>query len=180
MNNQLNAKIIAMLAVMIAVVAVVTLAVRVPIPGTPSGYVNLSDAAIYFAAFAFGPWAGLVAGGVGAAIADAIGFPQFIFLTFFAHGLQGLVAGYLGGRTNLFWRMLLGWAVGAVVMVAIYYLGEVAGIAGYTPPQAAIEVPSNIVQTIAGGLLGIPLVYAVRKAYPPINQIGFGSTCKEA
>lgn len=50
---------IAIAGVMIALVAVFTLFVRVPI-GT--GYFNFSDVAIYFASFAFGPWIGLVAG----------------------------------------------------------------------------------------------------------------------
>jgi hypothetical protein len=35
-------------------------------------------------------------------------------------------------------------------------------------------------QNVAGALVGIPLVYLVRKAYPPIDQIGFGKTWKEA
>jgi len=93
--------------------------------------------------------------------------------------LEGLVAGYLGGRSNSFRRMLVGWAAGTVVMVTIYFAGEYIGIAGYTPPAAFAEVLPNIAQNIAGALLGIPLVYAVRRAYPPINQIGFGKTWKE-
>ena len=51
--NKLDAKTIAVMAVMIAVVTVFTMAVRVPIPAT-NGYINFSDVAIYFAAFAFG------------------------------------------------------------------------------------------------------------------------------
>ena len=177
--SKLDGKTIAVLAVMIAVVTVFTLAVRVPIPAT-QGYINFSDVAIYFAAFAFGPWVGFIAGGVGAGLADVMGgYASFALLTFFAHGLEGLVAGYLGGRTNSLPRLLLGWAAGTIVMVAIYFLGE-AFIMGLGPAAAAAEIPANIIQNVAGAVIGIPLVYAVRKAYPPINQIGFGKTWKEA
>ncbi len=176
--NKLDAKTIAVLAVMIAVVTVFTLAVRVPIPGTP-GYINFSDVAIFFASFAFGPWVGLIASGVGTCVADLIGYPQTALLTLVAHGVEGLVAGYLGGRTNSLQRMLIGWAAGSVVMVTVYFVGEWVGLAGYTVPQAVAELPFNVLQVIAGGLIGIPLVYAVRRAYPPINQIGFGKTWKE-
>ena len=83
---------IAVIAVMTAVVTVFTLAVRIPIPGTPGGYVNFSDVAVFFTAFAFGPWIGFIASAVGTALADLIGFPATAPLTFFAHGLEALVA----------------------------------------------------------------------------------------
>lgn len=170
---------IAVLAVMIAVVTVFTVAVRVPIPGTPGGYVNFSDVAIYFTSFVFGPWIGFIAGGVGTALADLIGFPATTPLTFFAHGLEALAAGWIAWRVKSLRGMLLGWAAGAVIMVGLYFLGEIAGIAAYTAPQAIAEAPFNIAQVIVGGLIGIPLVYAVRKAYPPVDQIGLGKTWKE-
>ena len=169
---------IAVMAVMIAIVTVFTLAVRVPIPGTP-GYVNFSDVAIFFTAFAFGPWIGFVAGGVGSAIADLIGYPATAPLTFFAHGLEALAAGLIFLRFRSLRGMLLGWAAGAVVMVGLYFIGEMAGIAGYTQIMAIGELPFNAVQVGVGGLIGIPLVYAVRRAYPPIAQIGFGKTWKD-
>jgi energy-coupling factor transport system substrate-specific component len=177
--RRLDARTIAVLAVMIAVVAVFTRAVVIPIPAT-NGYINFSDVAIYFASFAFGPWVGLIAGGVGAALADvSLGYAFFAPLTFLAHGLEGFVAGYLGGRTNSLQRMLLGWAAGTLVMVGLYFLGEVTFM-GYSVAQAGTEAPFNLMQNVAGALVGIPLVYLVRKAYPPIDQIGFGKTWKEA
>jgi hypothetical protein len=44
---------------------------------------------------------------------------------------------------------------------------------------AALEAPGNFLQNVAGALIGIPLVYAVRRAYPPITQIGLGKTWKD-
>ena len=175
--NKLESQLIAVVAIMTAVTAVFTLAVRIPVP-TTGGYITFADVAIYFVSFAFGPLVGLVAGGLGAAMADMIGYPQFALLTFFAHGLQGLIAGYIAGRTNSLSRMSIGWVAGAAVMVALYFLGE-SFIMGMGMAAAATEIPGNLLQNVAGALVGIPLVYLVRRAYPPINQIGFGKTWKE-
>ncbi|NOZ26601.1 MAG: ECF transporter S component [Chloroflexi bacterium] len=165
MGRQLNPLAIAVIAVMTAVTTVFTLAVRVPVPAT-NGYVNLSDVAIYFTAFAFGPWVGLIAGGVGTALADLIGgYAQFALLTFFAHGLEGFVAGWLG-RDRQFTGMVVAWLAGAVVMCGLYLLGEGLVLTGWGP--ALWELPFNAFQNLVGAVVGIPLVLAVRRAYPPL------------
>ncbi len=71
-GSRFGAGRVALLAVMIAVTTVFTILIRVPIPAT-QGYFNFSDVAIVFASLAFGPWVGLVAGGVGTALADLVG-----------------------------------------------------------------------------------------------------------
>jgi len=176
MRTKLSPVSIAVAAVMIAITTVFTLAVRVPVPAT-NGYVNLSDVAIYFTAFAFGPWFGLVAGGVGAALADLLGgYAQFAVLTLLAHGLEGFVAGWLG-RERGFIGMIIAWVAGAAVMVALYFLGEGLVLTGWG--AAAAEVPFNVFQNLVGALVGIPLVLAVRRAYPPLTQLGHRHTWRE-
>jgi len=225
-DRGIDVRTIATTGIMIAVVAVFTRFVVIPIG---AGFFNFSDVAIYFAAFAFGPWVGLIAGGVGAALADiSLGYSQFALLTFFAHGLEGLVAGYLGYRlfpeaqrrsAKVLWRIVLalgwipvalfiallipvkvllgkahelqdtvariieqqeqlpglalGWLAGTVVMVGLYFVGEASVPAMWGGlPQALTEWPFNVLQNVAGGIVGIPLVLAVRRAYPPITQMG--------
>jgi len=187
---QLTPALVAVVAVMIGVTILFTLVVRVPFAPT-GGYFNFSDVAVYFAAFAFGPWMGLVAGGLGTALADIIGgYAQFAPLTFLAHGLEGLVAGYVGyklfpeaTRGGSPWRRILGitigWALGAIVMLSFYFVGEafVYGMGVVAAGGEALSV--NIPQVIVGGLVGIPLVLAVRRAYPPITRIGQRREWKE-
>ena len=232
MKSTVSPAMIAVVALMIAITTVFTVAVQVPIPAT-TGYVNFSDVAIYFTAFLFGPWVGFVAGGVGTALADlSLGYAQFAPLSFVAHGLEGLLAGYIVHRlypqltrgSNRLWRVLsalgwilgsipfilflvlfivlvlvplralqgrlkglprevreiweersqipgagVGWALGTVAMLAGYLLGE-ALMFGWAP--ALVELPFNLLQNVVGGLVGIPLVLAVRRAYPPIAHIG--------
>ncbi len=159
---------LALLAIMIAVTAVFTLLVRVPIPGTP-GYFNFSDVAITFTAVTFGGVPGLVAGGLGAAIADLVGgYPQWALLTLLAHGLEGWVIGAVAGRRDLFW-LIIAWLAGSLTMIVIYFLGEGLILTGWGP--AITELPYNGAQALAGGIVGIPLYYAVRRAYPPVARL---------
>ncbi len=158
-----------LIALMIALVAVVTRFFVVPV-GT--GFFNFSDTAVYLTAFLLGPLPGFVAGGVGAALADlSLGYASFAPLTFVAHGLQGLVAGYLA-RPGTMKSRLLGAAAGTLVMVGVYFLGEYFGAAvGWGgPAQALTEWPFNVLQNIGGAIVAIPLADLVRRAYPPLAR----------
>jgi len=164
----LDVRMIAVVGVMIALVCVFTLTIRVPFAPT-GGYFNFSDVAIYFASFAFGPWVGFLAGGVGTGLADIFGgFAHFAPWSFLIHGLEGLVAGYFGRRGTR--GMVIGWALGAVIMVAGYFLVELV-LYGFGP-AAGEAISVNVPQVVVGGIVGIPLVLAVRRAYPPITQMG--------
>jgi len=169
-DRALDARTVAITAVMIAVVAAFTMFIRVPIPAT-GGYVNLSDVAVFFVAFTFGPVPALVAGGVGAGLADVLGgFAEFAWLSFLAHGLEGLLAGYVARRGLGPAATLVAWAVGAAAMLLGYFLGETLVMTGVG--AALGEVPFNALQVVVGGVLGVALTVAVRRAYPPIVQMG--------
>jgi uncharacterized membrane protein len=176
-TSRAAAESVALTAVMTAVTTVATMLIRVPIPAT-TGYFNFCDVLVYFAAFAFGPWVGLVAGGVGPAVADLMGgYGSFAPLTLLAHGLQGFAAGWLGRKGSPV-GVLLGWLGGTLAMVGLYYVGE-ATLYGYGWKGALGEVLPNLGQNLGGGLIGIPLYYAVRKAYPPILRLGKPRTWQE-
>lgn len=169
MRSKPGARSVAVTAVMVAMVTVATgFLPRVPIPAT-GGYVHLGDIFVFFAAFTFGPWVGAVAGGIGCSLADLLtGYAVWAPLTLIAHGVEGLVAGYLG-KGRQFTGLALAWLAGAICLVGLYFLGELlplyGGLAG-----ALREVVPNIFQALAGGIVSIPLVLLVRKAYPPIEH----------
>lgn len=173
-KNQFSVATLAVIAIMMAVVAVLTSAVRIPIPAT-AGYIHLGDIGVFFSAFAFGSWIGGIVGGVGCAIADIVGgYANFAPLTLIAHGLQGLIAGYLGYKKGLP-GMIIGWGIGAIVLISVYFFGE-RYIFGLDIAPVLAEVIPNIIQMVVGGVIGIPLVLAIRKAYPPIDNMGVGKT----
>ncbi|NLE46736.1 MAG: ECF transporter S component [Chloroflexi bacterium] len=177
MNVQQSVTRLAIVAVMIAVIAVLTFAVQIPVAAT-GGYIHFGDVGVFFSAMAFGPWIGGITGGVGCAIADIItGYASWAPLTLLAHGLQGLVTGALARRQGIA-GLIAAWAGGAVALVLTYFLGEwfIYGL-GYG--GALAEILPNSLQMLVGGVIGLPLYLAVRRAYPPLDLIGRGKTWTE-
>jgi len=139
--------------------------VRIPIPAT-SGYLNFGDIMVFTAALLFGRLVGGLAGGIGSAIADIIGYPLFAPYTLIIKGLEGFVAGSIrDGKSSR--RDLLGWLVGSIVMVSGYFLAE-AYIMSLGVPAAVAEVPFNVVQVLSGAVIAIPLVRGLRNRIPKI------------
>jgi len=95
-NTQTTIKI-SLAAVFAALVFVGTYSFVINIPAT-GGYFNLGEIVIYVAALVFGPLVGGVAGGVGAAISDALVAPPFAPGTLVIKGLEGAIVGFLGKR----------------------------------------------------------------------------------
>jgi len=163
--NNLPAFKIASLAILIAVTTVFTYIIRIPIAPT-RGYINFGDVAIFFTAITFGPITAFLAGGLGTALADLFaGYAQWAPITFFAHGLQGLLIGLILRKKINITGLILSFLAATIIMAGIYY--TTAGFMyGFGPALA--EIPGNILQNVAGVAVGVPLAAAVRKAYPPI------------
>ncbi len=156
-------------AVTTALVAVFTIAIRIPTP--LGGYVSLCDVAVTFVSYTFGPITGLIAGGLGTAIADLVGgFGQWAPVSFVVHGLEALIIALIVriNPDSLFYRIVS--ALVAVVIVAGgYFLLTGAFLVGFG--AALPEVPANIVQSAVGVLLGLPLSLSVNKAYRKIDEL---------
>ncbi len=58
-------------ALLMAMVTVATMLIQVPVPAT-KGFINVGDTVIFVAALMFGPRTGVIAGGVGSALADLL------------------------------------------------------------------------------------------------------------
>lgn len=172
----MNAKTTAITAICIAIVTVLVASVPVPIAAT-GGFTHPGAIAEIFIALAFGPIVGLVAAGVGAAIADLVlGYASFAPMTLVAHGALGFLAGWLGWKKG--WGgMLTGWIVGGLALVAVYFIGG-ATLYGFGFAGAAAELPINLFQ-VGLGFLGIVLLQLVKRAYPQIEQLTSATTFEE-
>ena len=166
--SRVDSRVIAIAGVMLAFVFVLTWVPKVPFPG---GYIHLGDAGIYAASFLFGPLVGVFAAAFGTMFSDlAAGFGAWAPGTFVIHGLQGLVAGLMAWRRGLS-AMIAAAIVGGAIVVGGYFvyqwliLGE-----GIGPATASLGL--NTLQVVVGGVLGIALVLAVRRAYPPVTTFG--------
>lgn len=155
-----------LIALMGALIFVLTALVRIPVPAT-GGYVHLGDAAITFTACAFGPWVAMIAGGMGTAMADMLGYPQWAPFSLLIHGAQGLAMGWLLRKRINVVTVLLSVVIGAGIVVAGYFA---AGAFMVGVGAASLEVIPNTLQGLSGGLIGIPLYLAVRRAYPPLES----------
>jgi uncharacterized membrane protein len=152
---------IALCGVMAALVCVTTLLIQVPVPPT-RGYINVGDAMIMVSALAFGPLVGGFAGGVGSALADIFGgWVHWAPFTLVIKGVEGVLAGLIAGRgRSKGYRLLLAWVVGCGEMVLGYFTVEAFL---YDIGPALAELPGNLVQMLAGGVVGIPVSIAIKK-----------------
>lgn len=180
-GRNIDARVIAVTGVMLAVVFVLTRSVTFSIG--PAGYVHVGDVGIYVAAFLFGPIVALIAGGAGTALADlSLGYGQWAPGTLVVHGLQAFVAGYIAWRGGLV-RMVTALIVGGAIVVVGYFLymlifiplDVLEGEEGRSAFAVALSsVWPNLFQVLLASAIALPLVLAVQRAYPPITRWGAG------
>lgn len=154
---------IAVSAVMAALVCVATVIVQIPNPAT-RGYINIGDAMIFVSALTFGTFVGGIAGGVGSALADVVsGYGLYAPFTLIVKGLEGVIAGLITNRKNVT-RDILAVAIAGGEMIVGYFLTEFYLLQfGWA---ALTEVPGNIFQIVAGGVIGIPVASVLRRRLP--------------
>jgi len=172
---------IAVLGVMIALVAAMTLII-VPIPAT-RGYFNLGETMIFFAAFVFGRKIAGLSGAIGAGLIDAIVAPYFLPATLIIKFSEGFVAGTIADALKKYGNLQAVRAfaveIGGSIMIIGYFLyeafilpiGITDGGGGGGLGAALIELPWNISQVLIGGLIAILLTTGIEKAYPRIADL---------
>ena len=184
-----DVRLIAAAAVMIAVVFVMTRVVQITIG--PGGYIHFGDIALYVASFLFGPIVGAVAGGTGTALADlSSGFGAWAPGTFIIHGLQAFVAGLIAWRGGLA-RTIVAVIVGGAIVVVGYFLYQwiLISAGSFDSFQAdegksafataAAAVWPNTFQVLIAAIVAVPLIIAIRQAYPPVRRWGAGPSWVE-
>ena len=114
-------------AIFTALVFVATMIIRITIPAT-GGYFNVGDSMIYVAALLYGPLVGGLAGGIGAALVDALGYAIFVPGTFIIKLAEGTIVGYIGYKirpkagTITLWKTA-SLSFGVVLGASTYYVG---------------------------------------------------------
>ncbi|MBW2593227.1 MAG: ECF transporter S component [Deltaproteobacteria bacterium] len=158
----------AIVAGLIALSAIATLVIRIPIPAT-TGYFNIGDVFVVLAGLWLGPLAGALVGGLGPTIADAIGFPIFIPATLVTKGMEGFLVGVIASRakdSSLTLRTIAAFAGGLTIVVG-YFMFEayIYPAMGKSMPAfavtdigaAIVEVFPNTIQGVIGAVGGLAL-----------------------
>ena len=153
-----TAKFVTINALSIALVCVSTMAIQIPIP---LGYMHLGNTCILLTAALFGPTTGLLAGGIGSALADLLtGYTQWVLPTLLIKSIMGFAIGYLawGKEKKLHMasvRTLLASIAGVAVMISGYTIaGAVMNGSIYT---GLLQVPGLTLE----GIIGMAIFYVI-------------------
>ena len=148
-------------AILAALVCVVTFAVRVPIPMTEGGYVNLGDAVVYLGSFFSGNIFTALALGAGSALADILaGAAVYAIPTFLVKTAMALLAMAVFKRSKTVKGYLLGSSLAGLTMVLGYFICESVMFGMAT---AALSIVGNLMQLVGGVALSVPVWFALKK-----------------
>lgn len=155
-----NVRRITIAALGAALVCICTSVFKFPIP---LGYAHLGNCMILLFGVFFDPWIGAFAGGVGSAISDLLGYPEWAIPTLIIKGIMGLVVALIAkkkGETAKVRsvRTLLAVIAGIVVMIVGYFIG------GSILYGSVITGATQIPGLTAEGIVGIILFYVIAAA----------------
>ncbi|MDR1773502.1 MAG: ECF transporter S component [Clostridioides sp.] len=161
-NNFSSIRSMIITALMIALVCLATLVIQIPTLG--QGYVNIGDCVIMVSAIVFGPIPGMIAGGVGSALADILGgYAYWAVFTLVIKGLEGLIIGIIYNKYKNKLAMLVSILIGSIIMISGYFL---AG--GYINGSFVVALSSiipNGIQAIISMIIAMPFSYFIQKIY---------------
>ena len=153
-----------MAALLAALTCVATMIIKIPSP--LKGYLNLGDCVVLLAGWMLPPTYGFLAAGLGSALADTFsGYVTYVPATFVIKGLMALIAFYgfklLHSKLGNISSRIISGIVAEVVMVAGYFIFE-GFLYGFGP--SLVNIPANVIQGIAGLIIGTILVKVFEKS----------------
>lgn len=155
---------IVMAALLAALTCVATMIIKIPSP--LKGYLNLGDCVVLLAGWMLSPTYGFLAAGLGSALADTFsGYVTYTPATFVIKGLMALIAFYgfklLHSKLGNISSRIISGIVAEVVMVAGYFIFE-GFLYGFGP--SLVNIPANVIQGVAGLIIGTILVKVFEKS----------------
>ena len=150
MRSEVSMKTLTKMAMMAAITFVGIYAVKVPVP---NGYVHIGDCMIFLSVLLLGAKRGALAGAIGAAMSDLLaGYAHWVFPTFIIKFIMAMVMGMFVEKwmPKVKWNWLVGAAVGGIVQVVLYFVADAVmfGVA-----MGIVDIPGNVIQTVAGIIL---------------------------
>lgn len=145
-------------AMFAALCCVATMIIRVPTIGT-NGYVNIGDTIVLTAAWFVGGPYGALAAGIGSGMADLLaGYGHYVLGTFIIKFSMALIASLLYKiivrNDKLKYVGCVASAIVAETLMVLGYFAFEATVLQYGLAAAA-SIPSNIVQGVTCGVLGV-------------------------
>ncbi len=163
------------LATFTALVFVATSAIVVETPAT-KGFFNLGETMVYTAALLGGYYVGMVAGGLGSALADMyLGYPHYAPGTLIIKGLEGLIVGFLALKLKQLnikqWRLftLIAAMLGLMLITGLgynYYHGETHLY--FASMEFTLSIPATL-WIVLGLLFALAVIYLGFKVDPKVG-----------
>jgi len=157
-----------MTALLIALVFIATSFIKIKLPvSVNGGLIHMGNTMLFTASLVFGGRKGAAAGAFGMALFDFFSeWAAWTPFTFVVRGVMGYLIGkiaYLNHKSGRSWAYnLLGIVVGALWMIAGYYLTEVILYGNWLQPMTSIL--GNVTQIVIGAAVALPLTAALKKA----------------
>ena len=165
MSKNSNLHRLVLVALFIALVALATMVINVPMIAT-QGFINVGDVVIFLSAVLMGPRVGIVAGGLGSVLADLLlGYAHWAPWTLVIKAIEGLIAALLGHSIYRREQRVNGRVIGGLILAALWMvLGYyVAGGIMVGFKTALASVPGNLLQGLGSVVLALPLLHAFRR-----------------
>ena len=146
-----------------ALICVATMLIKIPSP--LQGYINLGDGIVLLAAWILPLPYGVIAAGLGSALADLFsGYVGYAPATFIIKALMAVVAysfyALFVKKTKATVSRVFSGILSEIVMILGYFLFE--GILyGFVP--SLVNIPANAVQGVAGIVIGVILITVFEK-----------------
>ena len=160
--NRIKLKKLVISALMAAIVCVATMVVQIPSP--MQGYVNLGDCFVLLSGWFLGPVYGAAAAGIGSMLTDLfMGYAYYATGTLIIKAVMALCAAliYKAIKSNTA-GFIISSVVSEIIMIAGYF-GYAALLLG-KGLAAAASIPGNIVQGLAGLIIGTALALIIVKS----------------
>ncbi|MBQ7795857.1 MAG: ECF transporter S component [Lachnospiraceae bacterium] len=158
---------VAIIGLMSALVFVGTYFFKIP---TAFGYTHLGDCMIILTVCLFGTRRGVLAGAIGAGLADFIGgYAVWVLPTMILKALWALILGSF--MYKLMPNQKFSWLIGAIVGGVIHTAGYVfVNVLFYGAAAASVEILPNSIQSAAGVILG-GIAYLALSKSPAVQEL---------
>ena len=152
-------------ALFAALTCVATMIIQIPTP--MKGYLNLGDCIVLLSAWCLPNPYGIVAAGLGSAMADVLSsYSVYAPATFIIKGLMAFVTFYgvklMGEKIGKLPSRIISGAVAEIIMILGYFVYEGFLKGEFISPM--LGIPGNALQGVAGLVLGVILITLLEKS----------------
>ena len=150
--KKMTTKQLVMTSLFMALTIVATIYLKLPV-SLPIGYIHMGDVFIFLSVFILGPLCGALVGGVGAGIADLIGFAAYAPGTLVIKAAMAIATWYIyhflkkATKKNIL-AEIVGGIAGTIVMTVGYFIYE--SLLFTTVWVAFLNMPWNLLQGAVG------------------------------